>query len=81
MALRAHKERADYKVPPHNLEAEQAVLGGILIEKDAINTVLEILSSEGVDFYSGVHAELFKGMVSLFEQNTPIDIVTLTDLF
>ena len=81
MALRAHKESVNYKVPPHNLEAEQAVLGGILIEKDAINTVLEILSSDGANFYSGVHAEIFKGMVSLFDQNTPIDIVTLTDLF
>ncbi len=81
MALRAHKESANYKVPPHNLDAEQAVLGGILIEKDAINRVLEFLSSEGVDFYSGVHAELFKGMVTLFEQNTPIDVVTLSDIF
>ncbi len=81
MALRVHKESANYKVPPHNLDAEQAVLGGILIEKDAINRVLEVLSSEGVDFYSGVHAELFKGMVTLFDQNTPIDIVTLTDIF
>ena len=81
MALRVHKESANYKVPPHNLDAEQAVLGGILIEKDAINRVLEVLSSEGADFYSGVHAELFKAMVSLFDQNTPIDIVTLSDIF
>ncbi len=70
-----------HRVPPHNLEAEQAVLGGILLDKEAISRVLEIISSDGSDFYSNVHAELFRGMVSLFEKNIPVDIVTLTDLF
>ncbi len=69
------------KVPPHNLEAEQSVLGAMLLDKDAINKVLEILSSDGSDFYHGVHAKIFRAMVSLFEKNIPIDPVTVTDLF
>ena len=82
MALRADKKQSlRLKIPPHNTEAEQAVLGGILIEKDSINKVMETLSSDGSDFYSEIHATLFRGMVSLFEKNTPIDIITLTNIF
>lgn len=80
MALRAQKELI-HKVPPHNLEAEQSVLGGILIEKDAINKALEILSPDGGDFYHTAHSRLFAGMVKLFEKNVPIDVITLSDLF
>ncbi len=80
MALRAQKELI-HKAPPHNIEAEQSVLGGILIEKDAINKVLEFLSSDGSDFYHNAHARIFAGMVNLFEKNIPIDAVTLTDQF
>lgn len=80
MPLRIQKEPL-YKVPPHNLEAEQAILGGVLLEKDAINKVLEVLSPDGSDFYHSAHARLFTGMVDLFEKNTPIDIVTLSDQF
>jgi len=42
-----------YKVPPHNLEAEQTILGGILINNDALNQVVDILSGE--DFYRETH--------------------------
>src|SRR3990172_13320029 len=70
-----------HRVPPHNLDAEQAVLGGILLDKEAINRVLETLSPDGSDFYSDVHGRVFKGMVSLSEKSVPIDIITLTDLF
>jgi replicative DNA helicase len=70
-----------HKAPPHNIEAEQSVLGGILIEKDAVNGVLEILTSDGSDFYHEAHSRIFRAMVTLFEKNTPIDVVTLSDLF
>jgi len=80
MALPVYKKSAQ-RTPPHNIEAEQSVLGGVLIEKDAINKVLEVLSPDGSDFYHPVHARLFGGMVNLFESNTPIDAVTLTDAF
>lgn len=81
MALQAQRDATFHKAPPHNLEAEQSVLGAILIEKDAINKVLEFLSSDGSDFYHDAHAKIFRGMVTLFEKNIPIDPVTLTDLF
>ncbi|MDH4226700.1 MAG: replicative DNA helicase [Deltaproteobacteria bacterium] len=79
MAIEARKKEAPHRVPPHNLEAEQAVIGGILLEKDSLARVLEILAHDGGDFYSDIHGLVFRAMVSLFEKNTPVDIVTLTD--
>jgi replicative DNA helicase len=64
------------KVPPHNNEAEQAVLAGILINNDAINQVMDILSGE--DFYREAHNHLFEGMVDLYNNNEPIDLITLS---
>ena len=81
MAIQASRETSTRKAPPHNLEAEQSVLGGILLEKDAINKVLEALSPDGSDFYHDAHAKIFKGMIKLFDRTTPIDVVTLSDLF
>jgi len=80
MAIHSVRE-ISHKVPPHNIEAEQSVLGGILLEKDSINKVLELLAPDGNDFYHDAHAKLFKGMVKLSENNVPIDVVTLSDLF
>jgi len=82
MALRVHNNNEiNHKVPPHNLEAEQSVLGGVLLEKDAITRVLELLSPDGSDFYHYAHGRLFNGMVTLFEKNIPIDVVTLANQF
>lgn len=67
---------ANLKTPPHNLEAEQSVLGAILIDKEAISTSSEILLPQ--DFYDGQHQTIFEAMVTLYEQRSPIDIVTLT---
>lgn len=64
------------KVPPHNMEAEQSILGGILINNDAMNQVMDIVSPE--DFYREAHAALFEGMVTLYERGEPIDIITLS---
>jgi replicative DNA helicase len=64
-----------YKVPPHNLEAEQAILGGILINNDALNQVADILSSE--DFYRTAHAHMFEGMLTLYNRDDPVDVITL----
>ncbi|MBN1278069.1 MAG: replicative DNA helicase [Deltaproteobacteria bacterium] len=64
------------KVPPHNLEAEQAILGGILINNDAINQIIDILTPD--NFYREAHAALFEGMTELYSQGNPIDIITLS---
>ncbi len=70
-----------HRTPPHNIEAEQCVLGGILLDKDSIHKVLEVLSPDGSDFYHDAHSKLFKAMVSLADRGVPIDPVTVTDLF
>jgi len=65
------------RVPPQNTEAEQAVLGSMLIEKEAILTAAEALAPE--DFYREAHAKIFSAIVTLTDRNEPVDLVTLTD--
>jgi len=65
------------KVPPHSDEAEISVLGSILIDPDAIITVAEFLRPE--HFYSEAHSQIFKAILELYEDRSPIDIVTLAD--
>lgn len=65
------------RVPPHATEAEQAVLGGILLENQALNSVLEILSKD--EFYSEANANIFDAMTALFARGQPVDSVTLRD--
>jgi replicative DNA helicase len=78
MSLAKNKENGSYstyKVPPHNLEAEQAVLGGILINADAFNQVADVISDD--DFYREAHALIFRGMLTLYNRDDPIDVITL----
>jgi replicative DNA helicase len=65
------------KIPPHNLEAEKSVLGAIMIDKDAIVNVAEILQPSY--FYDEQHGEIYDAMVTLYDKRQPIDVVTLTD--
>lgn len=64
------------RVPPQNIEAEQAVLGAVLLEKDALTAAAEIVIPE--DFYRQSHQRLFRVMLDLSEKNEPVDLVTLT---
>jgi len=68
---------SSYKVPPQNIEAEQSILGSILLENSAINAVQEILSPG--DFYSEAHKKIFNAIVELSEKNEPIDLITLSN--
>lgn len=79
MSSQPSQEIPLHKIPPQNIEAEQSILGGILLDNTAINKVLEILSGGGEDFYRDAHKKIFRQMVSMSEQNTAIDIITLTD--
>lgn len=63
--------------PPYNLEAEEAVLGAVLIDSDAYLEVAQLLRPD--DFYSARHAWLWEAYVTLHEQRMPIDIVTVQD--
>jgi len=66
------------KVLPQNIEAEQSVLGGILIDNEALPKVLEII--EPNDFYRDNHKKIFLAFLELFENNIPLDIITVTEL-
>src|SRR3989344_4653912 len=66
------------KLPPQNIEAEQSLLGALLIDKDAIVTVGEILKTG--DFYkSEQHGSIYSAILELFEKREPIDLVTVTE--
>lgn len=67
---------ANLKVPPHSDELEKTVLGSLLIDKDAIHTVSSVLKS--TDFYNDQHKLLYSIMLSLYERQLPLDIVTVT---
>jgi replicative DNA helicase len=65
------------RIPPHNQEAEQAVLSGILIDSEAIGRVVEILGPD--DFYRESHRKIYQAMLSLYEKNEPTDLLVVSD--
>lgn len=65
------------KIPPQSIEAEQSVLGSMILDKDVISLVTEILRKE--DFYRDDHKEIFDAIIELFDRGEPIDLITLTD--
>ena len=65
------------RVPPQNIEAEQSILGALMISKDAIASVLGQIQPE--DFYVNRHAEMYKAILSLYQKNEAIDVVTVVD--
>ncbi|MBC3797736.1 replicative DNA helicase [Acetobacterium tundrae] len=66
------------KVPPHNIEAEQSVLGAILMEESNIARAEELLSPD--EFYRGAHKEIYQCMLDLHNERKPIDTVTLINV-
>ena len=70
------RTRSTVRVPPQNLEAEESLLGGILIDPESLNKVVDMVSAE--DFYKETHGKIYDIMVGLYEKNEPIDIVTVT---
>jgi replicative DNA helicase len=65
------------RVPPQNLEAEQSVLGSMLLDRDAIARVVEALRPE--DFYRDLHRTIYMAMLDLFERGEPVDLITVTN--
>ncbi|MGB9679720.1 MAG: replicative DNA helicase [Thermoanaerobacteraceae bacterium] len=65
------------RVPPQNVEAEQAVLGAMLLSRDAIIDASEIINEE--DFYKESHKKIYNIIMDMFEKNIPVDIVTIVD--
>ena len=68
---------AEYKIMPHNLEAEQAVLGCILIDGIVQTDILGMMHEE--DFYSASHKDIYSTMLKIYQKSTPVDFITLTD--
>jgi len=64
------------RTPPHNIEAEQAVLGAVFLEPEAFSTASEVLMPD--DFYRASHQRIFATMVQLSDRGEPIDLVTVT---
>ena len=65
------------RLPPQNMDSEQAVLGSILIDRDAIIEVADFLHPD--DFYRQAHGRIFASMLELFEHREPIDVVTVAE--
>ncbi len=65
------------RIQPNDVEAEQAVLGSMLLDKDAVTNAIEILKAE--DFYREENKLIFSAMVSLYARSEPIDIITVKD--
>lgn len=65
------------RVMPHSIEAEQSVVGAMLMDKDAITTAGEIIS--GDDFYQASYGVIFDSMIELFNEGKPVDLITLQE--
>lgn len=65
------------KLPPQSIEAEQAVLGALLVDSNAIAKVVDIIKAD--NFYKQAHKQIFSNVVNLFNNNEPIDVVTVSE--
>jgi replicative DNA helicase len=66
------------RIPPQNLEAELSLLGGLLIDPESINKVVDIVGP--ADFYKEAHERIYELMIDLYERNEPIDIITVSSV-
>src|SRR5438045_8095611 len=66
------------RIPPHNLDAERAVLGAVLLEgREALPRVVEVLRAS--DFYTEAHRAMYQAMLTLFDRGAPVDSLTLSE--
>ncbi|MBT5338697.1 replicative DNA helicase [Candidatus Falkowbacteria bacterium] len=66
------------KIPPQNLEAEQSLLGSLLLDKHALDKIADIIDPD--DFYKEAHRYIYEGMVDIYSRQEPIDLLTITNL-
>jgi replicative DNA helicase len=64
------------KIPPQNTEAEQCLLGCLMLDKDAIIKIVDSIKAE--DFYKGIHQDIYQAMAELYEKSEPIDILSVS---
>ena len=77
MTMLAQVPASDPRVTPHNLDAEQSTLGGMLLSQEAVAEVFEVVS--GVDFYAPKHELIFNAVLSLFGKGEPTDVIAVSD--
>ena len=77
-AIEPVQRRASGRVPPHNLEAEESLLGAMLLSRDAISAATEA-RVEASDFYKPAHGHVFEAVMSLYGQGEPADPVTVAE--
>jgi len=65
------------KLPPQSLEAEESVLGSILIDKEAINKIIDVLQPS--DFYNPINEKIYQAAIEIFNKNQPTDIINITN--
>ncbi len=64
------------RIPPHNLDAEKALLGSLLLDRDALIKIGDVLTPE--HFYAAKHGIIYKAIMQLFDNNTPADLITVS---
>ena len=77
MSMLAPVSAGEARVVPHNIEAEQSALGGMLLSQEAVADVLEVVS--GSDFYAPKHELIFNAVIHLFGRGEPTDVIAVTD--
>jgi len=65
-------------IPPQNIEAEQSLLGGLLVDPESINKIVDMVAAD--DFYKDAHGKIYDVMLDLYERNEAIDIITVSSL-
>ncbi|MGD9579675.1 MAG: DnaB-like helicase N-terminal domain-containing protein, partial [Syntrophorhabdus sp.] len=75
---RETKAQATPHIPPQNLEAEQSLLGGLLVDPESINKIVDMVGPG--DFYKDAHSKIYDVMLDLYERNEAIDIITVSSL-
>jgi len=73
----ANTSKTSLRVPPQNLEAEQSVLGSLMLDKDAIIKVADLVRPG--DFYKGDHGQIYEAMLELYEDREPLDVLSVSN--
>ena len=76
MAVMVNRRKNELRIPPQSIESEKAVLGSIMLRKDALHEIEDVINPDS--FYAGKHKIIFQAMLDLFLKNEPIDMLSLS---
>ena len=72
------EKNQETRIPPQNIEAEQSVLGSLMLDKEAIFRIVDFLAPG--DFYKPSHKAIYKAMLELFEKRAPVGVLSITNI-